>query len=157
MIISTDQVREPYQFMGDVVAIFEDDHSFSDRELAAFDFITIMGGADDVSARLSELDINYATAYWNTVTEKWQFIDPMNSNQTIEVWSPNDRTWYGVVDPFKFRFSISGLTPEEKQLLATLDIFHPSVESAVRKMMKDLIQANPANGTEVKDLKNQTP
>jgi len=157
MLISTNQVREPFQFLADVVGIFEDSHSFTPSELERFDFITIMGGRDDVANRLNELDVKYAQAFFNETNSRWQFDDPMVTTQIIEVWSPDNRTWYQVVEPFKFRWNIGQLTAEEKQLLATFDIFHPSVESAARKLMKDLIAANPANGNEIKDLKNQTP
>ena len=158
VLISTNQIREPFQFLGDVVGIYEDDYPFTPSVLERFDFLTIRGTREDVERRLQELDVQYAAAYLNPATGKYQFDDPMTEGvQQIQVWSAGDNKWYQVVEPFKFRFNIGTLTAEEKQLLSTIDIFNPSVDAAAKKIIKDLLAANPANGEEVRDLRNKTP
>lgn len=149
-----------YGFTGDIVGIFEDDHPFSPAELASSEFLTIQGSAEAVSQRLQELDVDYAEAYWNPSTEVWQFTDPLlDETPPKTVWTPggNPLRWYELVAPFKYRWSIGDLTEQEKEQLSTIDIFHPAVESAVKRVMKDLIATNPDNGTEIVDLRNLVP
>lgn len=160
MLVKGNQAHGDWKFAGDVVGVFEDDHIFTPSELASSEFITIKGTRALVVSKLKELDVQYTTAYYNPNTDSWSFVDPfVDGQEEKEVWSPggNPLKWYFLEVPFVYRWNVDSLTAEEKQLLETIDITNPSVDNAVKKLMKDLVVANPSNGVEATDLRNKTP
>ena len=74
------------------------------------------------------------------------------------VWKSeaSDKKWYFLVNDFKFPINVGDLTAEEKQLLQTYDITHPSIGSFIKKVRKELAD-DPANNVEVFDLRNTNP
>jgi len=64
--------------------------------------------------------------------------------------------WYRVDNKFKFPVNIGSLTPEEKQLLETVDINNPAVDSFIRKLIKDITVLSN-NDVEIKELRNTNP
>jgi hypothetical protein len=66
------------------------------------------------------------------------------------------KRWYKMENDFKFPVNIGNLTPEEKQILETVDINHPSVDSFIRKLVKDMTVLS-GNDVEVRELRNSEP
>lgn len=153
LLISTDQINEPYNYEDDVIEVFEDDHQFTPNELEVFEFLTVNGSKADVEAKLNQLKPVIGVALMGT-DGKWTFDrgEPITGEE-MEVWTNmlNPIRWYEYVVPFKYVANIGTLTAEQKQLLATIDINHPSVDSAIRTVLKDL-SVNPANNEVVKEL-----
>jgi len=157
MLISNYNVNEPYQYLNDIIGVFSDDHIFTQNELDRFLFLTINGSVADVHARINQVKPQIAECYLNNVG-KWVFPMPDPVVDQKQVWrAPGDRYWYNLVQPFKFPCNVGELTAEERQLLETIDINNPSVDSAIKKIVKDLVVANPENGIEEKDLRNLNP
>ena len=158
LLVSTNQVNEPYQYENDMISVFPDGHQFSDYELARFGFVTINGSVADVEAKLYQIKPQIGVALMGT-DGNWTFdrSEP-TTGEELEVWSypgANPLRWFKYVVPFKYDFNLGQLTAEEKQLLESIDINHPSVDSAIRKIVKDLA-VDPANNEVVQELQNQT-
>jgi len=154
LLVSTDQINEPFNYENDMIAVFEDDWTFTQHELEVFKFLTVMGSKADVEARLNQLKPVVGTALMGT-DGKWTFDrSAPNTGEEIEVWSNMvpPINWYILVEKFNYIANVGSLTVEEKQVLATIDINHPSVDSAIKKILKDL-SANPLNNVAVKELK----
>jgi len=157
MLIGSDVVNEPYQYLDDMSYVFSDDHVFSDDELEQFNFLTVNGSYEDVRDRLIQISPRITAAFHWVEDQKWHFQVPEGDfDETIEVWFDSPNKWNKVVNGFKFPINVGNLTPEEKQLLETYDINHPSVDAFIRKIAKD-ITADPANNVEVRDLRNLEP
>lgn len=158
--VNADVANEPFQYLDDIVGVIEDSTPVSDAMAAAFNFVTVGGTKDEVEAKLEEINFTYAEAHYNPVTESYQFTDPYHPDSTSkQVWTPGGAQvrWYTVATPFKFPHNMGTLTAEEKQLLGTVNINHPSVDSVIRKIRKDLVAANPENDIEVVELRNEIP
>ena len=157
-IISTETAKDGLQYIGDVVGVFPDDHQFSATELAKFNFLTVGGSVADVQARLSQLQPRIEMAYQWTSDEKhhWNEPDgePMDQIQVFRL--EGDSRWYRLDNGFKFPINIDTLSVEEKQLIESIDINHPAVDSFIRKLVKD-ITALSGNDVEIKDLRNSEP
>ncbi|MHC4292665.1 MAG: hypothetical protein ACYSTX_00090 [Planctomycetota bacterium] len=159
MLISSETVRDGCQYVGDVVQIQEDDYVFSETELEKFSFLAINGTRSEVEARLLELlPEKYIAFKWNS-DNQWHLQEataPDYDIDEMDVWQPEgSKRWYELVTSFKFGMNIDSLTPEEKQLLETININHPSVDSFIRKTIKDLA-ALLGNDAEVTDLRNES-
>lgn len=156
--ISSENTRDGLQYLGDVVGVFSDDHVFTQHEQEAFDILYVNGSVADVKARLFQLKANTHYAYkWQSDSE-YHFTeaeDPDDTTETIQVYAISNK-WYKLVNDFKFVANFADLTAEEKQLLATVDINHPSVDSFISKIVKDYA-TQPGNDVEIIELKNQEP
>ena len=154
MIVSGNQVNEPYSYENDLICVFADDWQFTQNELDRFEFITVAGSVVDVEARLEQLKPVIGVAVMgNDGKLTFDFSSP-NTGEEIEVWTNMvpPINWYRLVEPFYHFANIGILTAEEKQLLATIDINNPSVDSYIKKIIKDL-SVNPLNNVVVKELK----
>jgi len=157
-IISLDQVNEPRNYENDIIEVHDDAHQFTDYELSRFEFLTVNGTKADVEAKLNQIKPIVGIALMGTDGELTFDRSAPNSGEEIEVWSVPDATpirWYKLVEPFQRLFNVGPLTAEEKQLLETVDINHPSVDSAIKKIVKDL-SVNPANNEVIKELQGET-
>lgn len=157
MLIGQDTVNEPYAYLNDIIGVFNDSFQFSDTELEIFNFLTVNGSVVDVRARLKEIQPEYRTACFTVENQKYEFQPDHNltiDHEILVAHKPPNR-WYKVVEEFKWPTNIHELTPEEKQVLATVDINHPSVDSFVNKLAKDIF-ALTGNDIEITDLKNQS-
>ena len=157
-IINNETEHDGLQYIGDIVDIYEDDRYMSPTMLEMYNFITIKGSVSDVRNRLDQIKPRIEEAY-QLPDESWGFnvpdgVQEIAHCQVYQVEGSN--RWYVVNNSFKFPFNIAGLTPEEKQLLETVDINHPSVDSFVRKIAKDIAVLS-GNDTEIKALRNQEP
>ena len=162
LLIKTETERDGLQYINDIVGVYDDSHIFSDHELQVFNVLTINGSVADVKARIEQITPTIETAFLWTSDGEWHFDYPEDPEadpilDVIQVYQvEGDNKWYHAVSDFKFPTNIGDLTPEEKQLLETVNINHPSVDSFIRKIVKDITQF-PGNDVEIKDLKNQTP
>lgn len=156
LIIKAETVRDGLQYIGDVVGVFPDDHIFSPTELAKFDVLTINGSVDDVNIRLRQIQPRIEDAFlWEDGKYRWE--NPPIGIEWIKVYRiEGSNRWYRMDSLFKFPVSVSRLTPEEKQLLETVDINHPAVDSFIRKLVKD-ITVLAGNNVEIKELRNTEP
>lgn len=145
------------QYLGDIVEVLEDDRWLSPSMLEAFNVLTISGSKADVQARLNQIIPRVKKAYlladgdyhWDRGDE-----DPVETIRVFQVEGSN--RWYKQEEKFKFPMNLAELTPEEKQLLETVNINHPSVDSFIRKLVKDITILS-GNDVEVKELRNTEP
>lgn len=159
LLIKTETVRDGLQYLGDVVGIFEDSHQFSDHELTVFNVLTVAGSRLDVEAKFDQIKPEVADAYlWESDGEyHWTIPDEGNVLNTREVARPEgNNKWYLLENRFKFPINVDMLTPEEKQVLETVDINHPSVDAFIKKIAKNVF-ALPGNDVEVRELRNTEP
>jgi hypothetical protein len=155
MIIKTETAKDGLQYIGDIVAVFPDSHIFSSTELAVFDFLTISGTVEDVKALFNEILPRIETAYlWPDGDYYWDDTDSIDSIDVFRLEGSNK--WYRLDNDFKFPLNAGDLTPEEKQILETTDINHPSVTNFIRKIVKDLVVLS-GNDVEIKELRNTEP
>ena len=158
LIIKDETVRAGLQYIGDMVGVFEDSHIFDDNELAKFSTLTVAGSRADVESRINQLrPLEAGAAIWDT-DGKYHFDSEIPPEGTvisdyIEVFKIVNK-WYHKAVGFKFPINLDGLTPEEKQLLATIDINNPAIDSFINKILKDLL-TQVGNDVEIKDLRNQ--
>lgn len=157
LIIKNETAVDGLQYLGDIVGVYRDSHVFSDHELLIFNVLTISGSVADVQAKIHEITPREEEAFLWVADNEYHWIkeSELAPGDEIRVFQVSNR-WYELVDDFRFPISISGLTPEEKQLLETVDINHPSVDSFIRKIVKDLAVL-AGNGNEIKDLRNTEP
>jgi len=186
--------REPYQYVNDLISIYEDDQSFPDHYPKTFNMLKVNGTKADVENVLNQIKPEIIKAVWSIEKNSWIFpiseyvakcvyildntlcpkFSPDKDVETLckyknfndckyvefkEVWRPagtDVKKWYDLVNDFKFHINIGELTPEEKQLLQTYDITHPSITSFINKIVKD-IASDLANSVEETDLKNTLP
>ena len=161
LIIKAETAKDGLQYIGDVVGVYLDSHQFSSTELAIFSVLTINGSREDVKARLKQIRPQLEDAFlWESDGEyHWDGPEDELDNvlDTIRVYKiEGSNKWYRVDNKFKFPVNIGTLTPEEKQLLETVNINHPSVDSFIRKLVKD-ITALSGNDVEIKELRNTEP
>jgi hypothetical protein len=160
LLIKAETARDGLQYLNDVVGIFNDDHQFSSTELEVFSFLTIKGSRQDVSDRIDQIQPAIEEAYkWESDGEyHWTNPDEETIIDIIDVY------WYGLPpkrwtrldEDFKFPVNVGELTAEEKQVLETVDINHPSVDSFIRKIIKDLDMLS-GNNVEIIELRNSAP
>ena len=150
--------NEGFTYINDMVGVYNDTHQFSATELEHFNFLTINGSRHDVDLLLKQIQPEILFAYWTGSEWSLQMpdeIDPVVED--IRVYRvESGKRWYKLVNPFKFLINIGDLSVEEKTLLETYDINHPSVGSFVRKVLKD-ITSDSANNEEIKKLRNVNP
>jgi len=159
LIITSETVRDGLQYLGDIVGVYSDSHVFSSTELEKFSVLTISGSVADVTARLNQIKPVVLSAYQFESDGDYHWTDPDYETiiNTIKVFRvEGDRKWYQLVNAFKFPISISSLTPEEKQLLETIDINNPSVDSFIRKIIKDVTVLS-GNNIEIRELRGTHP
>ena len=159
LIIKAETARDGLQYIGDVVGIFPDSHVFSGTELAVFDVLTIGGSVEDVRARVDQIKPRIEEAYLWESDNKYHWLRPDvgNALESIQAYRlEGDIKWYKAGNDFKFPINVGELTATEKQLLETIDINNPSVDSFIRKLVKD-IAALSGNDVEVKELRNSEP
>ena len=157
-IISNETRDDQFQYLGDVAGVYPDGFPFSQDELDAFDFLTVNGSKADVEAVLEQIRPTEAKCYlWNS-DNKYHWEPHPDGDDTIQdVYKvEGSKRWYKLETDFKFPTNVSSLTPEEKQLLETVDINHPSVDSFIRKIIKDFT-TQPGNDVEINDLRNTDP
>ena len=159
MLINNETTRDGLQYLNDLVGVFPDDHQFSPTELSNFSFLTVGGSVEDVKTRISQITprVEYCVLWQSD--NKYHWLDDGDNDplETIEVYQiEGSNKWFKLVNAFKFPVNVDELTPEEKQLLETVDINHPSVDSFIRKIAKD-VAALPDNDIEVKELRNSEP
>jgi len=151
--------REPYQYINDLISIYEDGQSFPDHYPDTFIMLQVNGTKADVKVVLDLIKPQVVECFRPIAGGTWSFIPPDEDWENKKVWRPANtsvRKWYNLVNDFKFYINIGSLTPEEKQLLQTYDITHASIASFINKICKD-ISEDPVNNVEETDLKNQTP
>lgn len=155
MIISIDTANEPDSYEDDIVSVFPDGWNFTQHELDMFEFLTINGSVEDVELRLEQIKPVIGVAHLKA-DGKYTFDVSLGTGEEIEVWTnmKSPINWYKYVVPFNQFANFGPLTAEEKQLLATIDIMHPSVDATIKKIVKDL-SVIPANNVEVKELKGE--
>ena len=159
LLIAAETAEDGQQYIGDVVGVFSDDHVFSDHELKIFNVLTVGGSREDVQARIGQLTPRIEIAYKWASDGKYHWTDGDGETvlEAIEVYQmEGSRSWYKLVSDFTYPVSVDTLTAEEKQLLETLDVSHSSVDSFIRKLVKDASVLN-GNDVEIKELKNTTP
>ncbi len=159
VIINNETAKDGLQYLGDIVGVFSDSHIFSATELEKFSFLTINGSVNDVNFRLSQLCPRVEMAFLWESDGDYHWVEDGNNDpvEMIEVYQvEGSNKWYKLINDFKFPVNLDGLTPEEKQLLETVDINHSAVDSFVRKIVKDVTQLSD-NNIEVKELRNSTP
>ena len=159
LIINSETARDGLQYLGDVVAIIPDSWQPSETELVKFDVITIGGSVDDIQARLMEIEPSTEFCYlWESDGDYHWVRDGENvSVEIIEVYQiKGSRKWYKLINDFKFSRNTNDLTAEEKQILETVDINHPSVDAFIGKLIKDVV-ALPGNNVEVRELRGTNP
>jgi len=160
LIIKDETVRDGMQYIGDMVGVFEDSHVFSDNELVLFDVLIVNGSRADVEARVNQLrPLEDNAAIWDT-DGKYHFMSGIPPEGTvlsdpIQVFNVGNK-WYQKVVGFKFLINVDGLTPQEKELLETIDINNPAIDSFINKIVKDLA-SQVGNDIEIIDLRNLTP
>jgi hypothetical protein len=162
MLINSETVKDGLQYLNDVVGVFPDDHQFSGTELAKFNFLSVGIGintVDEVKARIRQITPAIEDAFLWQSDNKYHWTDPdgetiIGRMRVFQVEGSN--RWYELVSDFKFPANTGDLTPEEKQLLETVDVTHPSVDSFIRKLVKD-ITVLTGNTNEIKDLRNSQP
>jgi len=159
LIINSETARDGLQYLGDVVVILPDSWQPSETELVKFDVITINGSVEDIQARLAEITPSIESCYlWESDSDyHWTKDGDINPIETIDVYQvEGSNKWYKLINRFKFIKNLNDLTTEERQLLETLDINHPSVDSFVKKIIKDITVLS-GNNVEVKELKGTNP
>ena len=159
LLVNNETIRDGLQYLGDVVGVFPDDHKFSDTELLKFDTLTVKGSVADVRLRLEQITPTPGIAYlWESDNKyHWRIPEDGAPLEAIDVFQVEGSTrWYKAENDFKFPVNIDGLTQEEKQLLATIDINNPSVDSFIKKIVKDILVLS-GNDVEIKDLRNTSP
>lgn len=159
LIVNNETVRDGLQYLGDVIGVYSDNHLFSGTELEKFNILTINGSVDDVNARLEQLMPRIKDAYLWESDDEYHWIEDGDNNpvEIIEVYQiEGDNKWYKLINDFKFPINLNELTAEEKQLLETVDLNHPSVDSFIRKIIKDITILS-GNNVEVKELRNSQP
>jgi hypothetical protein len=141
-----------------VVGVYSDTHVFSDTEIIKFDVLRVGGSVADVQRRIQQLSPIVTMAYKWKSDNKYHFGMPNDPDVVIgeiEVFQVSKR-WYKAVSNFKFRVNVAMLTAEEKQLLETIDINNPSVDSYIKKTVKDYTLL-PGNNVEIVELRNTVP
>jgi len=159
LIIKAETAKDGLQYIGDVVGIFLDSHVFSGTELAVFDVLTVGGSVEDVQARLDQIKPRIEEAHLWESDNKYHWLRPEAGAclESIDVYRlEGGIKWYKAENDFKFPINVGELTATEKQLLETIDINNPSVDSFIRKIVKD-IAALSGNDVEVKELRNSEP
>ena len=160
LLIGNDVVNEPYQYLDDVIGIFSDAHVFSQTELVQFNFLYVNGSREDMRDIFIQIKPKIALAFLWVADQKWHFQEPGEGEgevaETADVWFDSPIRWRRLVNGFKFIVNVNNLTPEEKQLLETYDINHPSVGAFINKIVKD-ITSDPANSIEIRDLRGLEP
>jgi hypothetical protein len=163
ILINSETERDGLQHIGDVVDVYEDDRWMSPTMLEKFTIVNIAIGINtvaDVKARLDQLKPVTSHAHQWDFDFKYHF----NTEEYPEgciCYNPIDvyqvgKKWYKMEVGFKFPINLANLSEQEKIYLATLDINHPSVNSFINKIVKDLT-SQPGNDVEITDLKNQEP
>ena len=158
LLIKAETAKDGLQYIGDVVGVFSDSHIFSDHELKVFGVVTIKGTKEEVRAKIREITPEIADAYLWPSDGKYHWEEPVTGPWTIiQVYQvEGSLKWHVLENDFKFPANISTLTPEEKQLLETVDVKDFSVDNIVRKIVKD-VTTLPNNGVELKELKSVGP
>jgi len=159
LLIKLETARDGLQYIGDLVGVYPDSHNFSPHELDVFGVLTINGSVEDINARINQITPQIETAFqWESDGDyHWIYPEEGNVIDTIDVYRiEGDNKWYKAENDFKFPVNLNGLTPEEKQLLETVDVNHPSVDSFIRKIAKDITTLS-GNDVEVRDLRNSEP
>jgi hypothetical protein len=165
LLISNNQVNEPYNYLNDVVGVFADDHPFTPYELDRFEFLDVAVGTntvEEVQAKLQSIRVRQETAFFWDSTQEWSWEPPVDDDDLVEeavVWttaSPPVR-WYRLVQPLKFLFNVGDLTQNEKDLIAAIDVNHPSVDSYLKKMVKSIERFPENESEEIRDLRGTLP
>lgn len=157
--INNETARDGHRYLGDVIGVFPDSHQFSPTELIKFNYLTIGGSVQDVKARLDQLKPQIENAYLWESDNEYHFnedgdLDPL---ETIRVFrAEGSKRWYKLVEKFRYPINLDTLTPEEKQVLETVDINHSSVDSFIRKLIKDITVLS-GNDVEIIELRNTNP
>lgn len=158
-LINSETAADGLQYIGDIVGVFLDTHQFSPTELQKFNFLTINGSLEDVRARLRQITPRTEDCYLWQSDNKYHWTEPdgetiLDRIQVFQIEGSNK--WYKLTEDFKFPVNVDRLTPEEKQLLETVNINHASVDSFIRKLAKDITMLS-GNNIEIKELKNSEP
>ena len=158
VLINAETVTDGLQYLNDVVGVFPDGHQFSSTELEKFNFLTIGGSMEDVRTRLEEIMPRVEMAWvWPSDGEYHWYDGDENPPVFKYVYQvEGSNKWYKLENKFRFPVNVGSLTPEEKQLLETIDINNPSVDSFIRKIVKDITILS-GNNVEVKELRNTIP
>ena len=160
LIIKAETEKQSVQYIGDLIGVYPDTHIFSDDELALFNTLIINGSVEDVQARINQLTpVQTSASKWDS-DNIYHFDNVMppegvNILDIIEVYQSGKR-WYRKTTGFKYSVNVANLTPEEKQLLESIDINNPSIDSFIKKIIKDLTTQD-GNNVEVVDLRNTNP
>ena len=159
MLINAETAHDNVQNLNDIVGVFPDSHVFSSTELVKFDFLTINGSVEDVRLILEQITPTTARAYKWQSDNQYHWTSPDGETVIDEIYVyqiEGDKKWYHMVNDFKFPCNVGELTSQEKQLLETIDINHPSVDSFVRKLVKDITE-DIENNTEINELRDSNP
>lgn len=162
LLISSNQENIPYNNIGDVVGVFEDDHPFTPNELSRFEFLTITGSRADVEARLNQLRVTKTQVFYDTSINEYTFTQPASENldHSITVWSTMEPPgiWYKLEEDDKYPFFVTDLSQAEKDFIADpgFDITSPTVDAYISKLGKQL-DRKTENTTEITELRGLTP
>jgi hypothetical protein len=157
MLINNETVKDGLQYLNDIACVFNDDHQFSRTELEKFNFLTINGTKNDVKEKIRQITPRIEHAYLLLTDNKYHWQDDGTTIGAIQVYQvEGSNKWYKLENDFKFPVNIGDLTPEEKQILETVDINHPSVDAFIRKLVKDITILS-GNNVEIKELRNSEP
>lgn len=158
MLINSETFYDGLQYLNDVVGVFAATHQFSETELTKFNFLTVNGSVEDVKTRLKEICPQIENVYKWVSDNEYHFTpapDGDDDIDSISVFRISNK-WFRADNDFRFPVNIGELTAEEKQLLETVDINDPAVDSFISKLAKD-ITALSGNDVEIKELRNSTP
>lgn len=159
VIVNSLTARENLQYVGDVVDVIEDDRWLSPAMLENFDYVRVKGEPADVRVRLAQFQPRVEDAFkWNSDGEfHWtKPTAPDTLLEMVDVFFVSPNKWYRMETRYKFIVNTDELTAEEKQLLESIDITNPSVDSYIRKTIKD-ITLLPGNNVEIIELRNTEP
>jgi hypothetical protein len=159
MLISAETVKDGLQYLNDIHnGVFPDDYQFSGTELQVYNFLSVGTGVntvEEVQLLFDSISPRIETAYLRPDGDYyWDDTDSIGSIDVFRLEGSNK--WYRLDNDFKFPLNAGDLTPEEKQILETTDINHPSVTNFIRKTVKDLV-ALSGNDVEIRELRNSEP
>lgn len=153
LLLIKDTPRPPYQYVDDVVEVYDDTHIFTDTEKIQFGFLTVMGSRVDVDRAFTNRYPDIDEAYY--VNGKYQR-GIVAGAPTIRIWhQKGSQNWYRLVNCPKFLRNVSSLTNQDRQDLETIDVNNGQITPIINKMIYNLA-LDPLNTDEIEDLRGFT-
>jgi len=156
LLINSETQNLPYQDIDDIIGVYRDNHSFSDRERIAFDIVEVKGKRADVEKKLREQRPTESIAFRVKGTRTWSLEVPEkwdNIEQT-DLWkNPADNKWYFLDESKKFPNTLKDVTSAERTKIKDTDPYTVDSEkdSIYAKTAHDPSEDNK-NNVEASDL-----